>query len=219
MKVYPTLLNDSLATIQTQLVMLKRMKHLSVLQIDIIDGEFADNLTVTPIDLVGLDFGEFQLDFHLMVNEPLDYVDEILSHREALPVRAIIAQVECMSHQSEFIKAVKKNKVKAGLSLNIFTPVEAINNNVWSTLDVIQLMAVEAGFQGQSFKTVIFEKIKDLKTTLNKFEAQCEIVVDGGVTLENAAQLHRAGVEAVGVGSALWQAEDPQAMINQIRQL
>ena len=82
MKIYPTLLDDSLAIIQVQLTKLKSMKHLSVLQIDVIDGEFADNLTITPIDLVGSDFGDLQLDFHLMVHEPLDYVYEILNQQE-----------------------------------------------------------------------------------------------------------------------------------------
>ena len=219
MKIYPTLLDDSLATIQAQLVALKSLKHLSILQIDIIDGEFVDNLTITPIDLVGLDFGDLQLDFHLMVHEPLGYVYEILNQQETLPVRAIIAQVERMSDQLEFIREVTKNKAKAGLSLDVFTPIEVINDDAWAKLDVIQLMAVEAGFQGQPLKAIIFEKIKKLGAILTKFNAKCEIVIDGGVTLENVSQLHQVGADAVGVGSALWRAKDPQAVINQIRQL
>jgi len=66
-----------------------------------------------------------------------------------------------MSDQLEFIREVTKNKAKAGLSLDVFTPIEVINDDAWAKLDVIQLMAVEAGFQGQPLKAIIFEKLKN----------------------------------------------------------
>ena len=99
MKLHPSLLTDSVDQYQQQLELILSSQLIEVAQVDVIDGHFADNITLTPADLVNFDYGQLQLDFHLMTEEPMDYVYELIEHQDLLPVRAVIAQVERMSSQ------------------------------------------------------------------------------------------------------------------------
>jgi ribulose-phosphate 3-epimerase len=190
-------------------------------QVDIIDGLFADNITLTPLDLHEVDFGEMSCDLHLMTEEPLDYVYEAIdsntvNYDEAkkdvittkVPVRAIIGQIERMSNQQDFLQAVKGQNWQAGLSLDLYTPIDEIDPDAWFTLDIIQLMGVEAGFQGQTFNTHVFEKIAELQQQIEQHDRTVEMIVDGGLTPELAQKLQTLGVHGVAVGSSLWNEQD-----------
>ena len=98
-------------------------------------------------------------------------------------------------------RILKSKGFKVGLSLNIFTPLSAIDKQSWANLDILQLMAVEAGAQNQKFNFQILEKIKQVKQPV-------EIIVDGGVKLENFTSIIKAGAHSLAVGSALWKAPD-----------
>jgi ribulose-phosphate 3-epimerase len=217
MKVYPAILTDSISVCQQQINYVSDVNQIEVVQVDVIDGHFADNMTLTPMDLLPVEFGDLKIDFHLMVQEPMDYFYEILEYKDDLPVRGVIGQVERMSHQDKFIKEVKKNGLKPGLSLDLFTPVSALDPAaIKSELELVQLMGVEAGKQGQELQSLLFEQVKDLKKVRARAGKDWEIVVDGGVKLDNIKQLAQAGVEAVGVGSQIWQAEDKQITIQEL---
>jgi ribulose-phosphate 3-epimerase len=219
MKFYPALLSDSVDEIQKQLSIAQSLESVEVVQIDVIDGQYADNMTVTPLDLVDLDFHNLKIDFHLMVEEPINYVSEIIQCEEQLPVRAVIAQIERLSHQAEVLSELKKNKIQAGLSLDLFTPIESIDLSSASDIDLIQLMGVEAGFQGQSLHQSVFKKIADLMQWLKTYDLSAEVVVDGGVKLDNILLFKQAGVDAVAVGSLLWTAKEPSQIAKQIQQI
>jgi ribulose-phosphate 3-epimerase len=219
MKFYPALLSDSVDEIQKQLSIAQSLESVEVVQIDVIDGQYADNMTVTPLDLVDLDFHNLKIDFHLMVEEPINYVSEIIQCEEQLPVRAVIAQIERLSHQAEVLSELKKNKIQAGLSLDLFTPIESIDLSSASDIDLIQLMGVEAGFQGQSLHQSVFKKLTDLIQWLKTYDLSAEVVVDGGVKLDNILLFKQAGVDAVAVGSLLWTAKEPSQIAKQIQQI
>jgi len=201
MNLYPTILTDSLTEFKQQVDLVKQIPEIEVIQVDVIDGLFADDVTLTPIDLLEVDFADLQIDWHLMTEEPLDYAHEIFSLQNKLPTRAVIAQVEKMTSQQEFIEFLKSKGFKVGLSLNLFTPLSAIDKQSWANLDILQLMAVEAGAQNQKFNFQILEKIKQVKQPV-------EIIVDGGVKLENFTSIIKAGAHSLAVGSALWKAPD-----------
>jgi len=219
MNLYPSILTDLLQTAQAQLDLVKDIKGLEVVQIDIVDGQFADNLTIFPLDLIDLDFGNLQIDLHLMTEEPMGFVQEALTLKDQLPIRAIISQIERMSYPAEYIQEVKKNGWQVGLSLDLHTPTSALENYL-AELDIVQLMAIEAGAQGQEFQSKALKKLEILNP---KFETNpkaqslnpknLEIIVDGGVKLKHLNQLKKAGVDSVCVGSGIWQADDPHIAI------
>jgi ribulose-phosphate 3-epimerase len=208
MSVYPSILTESLAVAIKQLNICKESNAVNIVQIDIIDGYFTDNLTIFPSDMADLDFGELTLDFHLMTHEPIDFVREIKDHKNNLPVRAIIAQVEQMGSQSEFLDEVKHSNWKTGLSLNLDTPLEAIEPDSWEFLNIVQIMAIQAGFQGQKMQERVLSKIESLQEIIDQRGLEIEVIVDGGVKLENIEVLKSYGVDGVAVGSELWQSSD-----------
>ncbi|HNQ16896.1 MAG TPA: hypothetical protein PKJ26_02065 [Candidatus Woesebacteria bacterium] len=208
MKIIPAILTESRSVAISQIELANSDDRFDALQIDIIDGWFADNLTLTPADYADLEYGQLQLDFHLMTEEPLDYVFELLEHRENLPIRSVIAQIEKMSSQITFVDQLKKTGWKVGLSLDLFTPIESIETSVMGELDFVQVMAIEAGFQGQAFVTTIVDKIKELQGLRQKKSYQYELIVDGGIKKEEVALLQSLEVESVTIGSGLWKSVD-----------
>lgn len=208
MNLYPSILTGSKHEAQDQLLWISAYPKISTVQVDVIDGQLVDNTTITPNDFIDLDFGELSIDLHLMTEEPLDFVYEAIAEAENFTLRSVIAQVERMSSQEHFIDTVRHNNWQVGLSLDLFTPFEAIDEASWHQLDIVQLMSVEIGFQGQAFQPSVLEKIKDLVAIRQKLDRSFEIIIDGGIKPNLVNQLDKAGVDGIVVGSALWSSKD-----------
>ncbi len=204
MYIIPALLETDVQQIAEKLSIIQADGHFKNIQLDIIDGELLPTLTVTPYDLIDLSFGDLTLDFHLMTQDPLDYVWEIASQAKKLPTRAIHGQVERLSDQKEFLQAVKNYGWQAGLALDLNTPLSSIDEQSWSYLDEILLLSVPMGQQGQEFQTSILTKITALKKQLTERALPVKIIIDGGIKPAHLASLHQAQVDGLVVGSFLW---------------
>jgi ribulose-phosphate 3-epimerase len=207
MKIDPGILTDSFLVVQNSADHVRMSPLVDALHIDVIDGQFAENFTVTPLDLTVGEFEPAKLDFHLMTEEPMDYVFECEGVKEYLPIRRIIGQVERMSHQADFLHEVTVNGWEAALALDLYTPVEAIDEEVWPQLKFLLLMSVEAGFSDQTFHNSVYTKIREIRDRFSPH--QLNIIVDGGVKHFNATQLAAAGVNEAVATSALWESADP----------
>ena len=174
--------------------------HSGYLHMDVMDGHFVPNLTMGP-DTVASLRGIAPLDVHLMVTDPLNFVesfadagaDIITVHAEANDTAAAI-------------DAIHARGMKAGVAIRPSTPLSALDP--W--LDAAELllpMSVEPGFCGQEFDEGTYGRIRALR------EARPDILieVDGGVTRENAAALRKAGADILVSGSAIFGTEDPVA--------
>ena len=208
MQINPAILTDSLATFAQQLALVKQIPEIKSIQVDIIDALFADNITINPSDLVDFDIEDLAIDFHLMTEEPMDYVWELIECGQKLPTQSVIGQIEKMSHQLDFLEEIKKAGWQAGLAINLFTPLENIEDSAWEYLDQVLLMAVEAGAQGQTFNSLVFTKIEELKDRIKKSNKQIKIAIDGGIKTEQIKNLQKAGVNQIAVGSALFNADN-----------
>lgn len=171
-------------------------------QVDIVDGIFADNKTIDPIFLKDLDLS-FEVDFHLMVKEPINWVEKCAESQGD----RIIGQVEMMADQMEFIKKVQEAGLSVGLALDLDTPVSTLGDEVLDSLDVVLLMSVKAGFGGQQFALASWEKIKELVEKRKKLNHKFKICVDGGITVELAHDMAKAGVDEVAVGRRIFSGE------------
>jgi ribulose-phosphate 3-epimerase len=218
MNVTPAILTESFLEAQQQIESVRYSSLIDAIHVDVIDGEFVDNVTITPLDLTVADFEPLKIDFHLMTNEPMDFVYECEGVKEYLPIRCIYGQVERMSFQSEFLSAVKANEWKAGLALDLFTPLEAIEEDVWRQLDHVLLMSVEAGYQGQNLGRQALEKIRAIRQIYPSSE-RMHITVDGGIKITNAGSVLDAGADELCVGSAIWKSSDPVRTIEELYQL
>ena len=217
MKITPAILTDSFLTLQQQVEAVRYSSLLSTIEIDVIDGQFTENVTVTPLDITVAEFVPAKLSFHLMVEEPMDFVYECESLKEYLPIERLVGQVERMSHQSDFISQVKSNGWKAGLGLDLFTPLESIDPECWGMIDCVQLLAVEAGAQGQTLHPYIFDKLHELLRTFPQRTFQ--VIVDGGIKEGSMTQLRDAQVDEAVIGSALWQSHDPVMTLEHLHQV
>lgn len=215
MELYPSILTDRRAIAVQQLQQVSEDDRLKTVQIDIIDGWFADNVTLTPLDFVELEFGQVDADFHLMTEEPLDYVFELMEIGKALPTHGVIGQVERMSNIELFVDQVKRVGWMVGLSLDLFTPVEAIEIDELSQLDTVQVMTIEAGFQGQQFVQAALEKVDELVALRKQRELSFQIMVDGGIKPELIKLLTKHGVTGAAVGSGLWDGSGYETNLDQ----
>lgn len=208
MNLYPAILTGSNKEAQQQVMWIASYSKIRTVQVDIIDGQFVENVTITPSDLPMIDFGELSIDLHLMAEEPLDFVYEALEHKDVLSIRSIIAQVERMSSQVDYVETVQKNGWQVGFSLDAFTPFDAIDEASWDAVDIVQLMGIEAGFQGQEFRPATLENIKNLVAIREQLGRNFEIIIDGGVKPDVVQKIEAAGADSVVVGSGLWKSDD-----------
>lgn len=202
MIIIPALLSDSIETIQTQLARVVGESNLRRVQIDIVDALFADEITVFPSDLADIDFKGLAVDIHLMTDDP---ANDIVECTYIPGIHAIIGQVEHMSSQDEFLREVIGYGLVPGLSLDLNTPIDAIEEESFTKLKIVQVMGIKAGAQGQVFAG---QKVLDKVTSLRALYPELEILVDGGVKVGNVSEIREVSPSGVVVGSALWESQD-----------
>lgn len=200
MLIIPAILSDQLPLIQAQLDRIQKETNLTRVHIDIVDPDFADNITISPIDILQLDLHAFQVDIHLMTNDP---INDIVECSQIPGLHQVISQVEHMGSQKAFLDQAKGYNLKAGLALDWTTPIEAVEPESWEHLSCIQVMGVKAGSQGQDFAPEVIRKLRTLKGA----HAALEILVDGGIKPDNFQSVREAGASGAVIGSFLWESQ------------
>jgi len=205
--IIPAVLEDTPELVNEQLADLRQLSpQPQVVEIDIIDGEFAPHLTLDTDQLIDVDGQPFQLDIHLMVVEPTDYVYQLKQASErGNKIRAVIGQVERLHSLKEFVEEVQANEFQVGFALDLYTPVEAIDAELLSEIQVISVLGGKAGEQGQEFKPVVLEKVRELAELKRDGSFEFEIRVDVGMNTATIPLAKEAGADSFAVGSALKQ--------------
>jgi ribulose-phosphate 3-epimerase len=180
-------------------------------QIDIVDGVFADNRTIDPLALREVE-SNLKLDFHLMVKEPINWVEKCASAgAEKQSLRPgdlrIIGHIEQMESQVEFVGKVQEVGAAIGLAIDLETKVTRLDETILDNLDVILVMSVAAGFGGQKFEPKTLGKIRELNEVKTRNEALYRICIDGGVTIDNIGKVVKNGVEEVAIGRRLFEGD------------
>lgn len=220
--IIPGILEQSVPAIQEKVDRIKGM--VPRVHIDVIDGMFADNLTPDPVDLLDIDFSrkagsgsggsDLAVDLHLMVEEPINMIDDARTLREHVSSLRLIAQIERMSNQAEFVREARKAQCEIGLALNLYTPVSSIDRALLDQLDCMLVMSVKTGFSGQHFHHSILEKIQGVRNT--GFTG--DLIMDGGEDPLHIAMSKKAGATSFAVTSYLWEHEDIRRALEELRQ-
>lgn len=176
---------------------LERVKRVGGrVQIDVEDGLFVDRVTAGPRDLVDYDFGSLQVEYHLMVDDPTEWIGECVEASG----KKIIGQVERMGSQEYFVAEVEsRGRVEAGLALEYNTPLSAIEEEMLTRVKTILLLAIPTGSSGGELKKGIYTKIRRLR---ERYEGT--IFVDGGMTPASYRQVMAAGASEAGSSSYLF---------------
>lgn len=179
------------------------------LHIDIMDGVFVPNISFGfPVLKYVKKLSQKPLDVHLMIVEPNKFIEECKN------IGAMMMNVhyEACTHLHRTITAIRQAGMKAGVTLNPHTPVELLEDIV-NEVDLVLIMSVNPGFGGQKFIENTYSKVARLRSMIERKGSKALIEVDGGVNLDNAANIYRAGADVLVAGNAVFRAPDISAAI------
>ena len=193
--------------------------HADLIHLDIMDGTLVPNISFgfSVVDAVSR-VARIPMDAHLMIVHPEKYFKKVASTGASMLSFHLEAARMQGSDPSELLREVRSLGMKAGLAFNPDIPVKECFPYI-KDADFILLMSVFAGFGGQEMVPETFDRVSELKNEIRRQGSGCLIEVDGGVNTVNSAGLVNAGVDIIVAGSAVFKAQDPEAVITSMRGL
>ncbi len=193
----------------------KKLSFAPLIQIDVMDGSFVDNISFTEIEKInGLNLTT-GWELHLMVQHPLE---EITKWANVKNIKRAIFHIEGEDNPLSTINAIKQNGWEAGIALNPDTSERELLPYI-SSLDIALFMTVYPGQQGAPFVPEVQEKIVNFRKTLESKETELTIAVDGAVNKNNILEIKNWGVNNFCVGGAISRATDPKAAYEELTNL
>ena len=207
----PSVLSADFGHLADDIAMLDRSEAEWV-HIDVMDGVFVPNISFGFPLMPPIRKGTKKvLDTHLMIVNPEKYIERFAKAGADI----VTIHLEATDDLHGAIATIKKAGVKAGVSIKPKTPVSAIVPYL-NELDLVLIMSVEPGFGGQSFIEGSTEKVAELRREMDRCGSQAMIEIDGGITLDNAAEVYAAGCEVLVAGSTVFASPDPEETIHKL---
>jgi ribulose-phosphate 3-epimerase len=183
--------------------------------LDVMDGRFVPNITFGPMIIGFLRKTTTKIfDVHLMIVEPEKYVEDF----KKAGADILTVHLEACTHLHRNIEQIKLLGMKAGVALNPHTPVEALKE-VLHDIDVVLIMSVNPGFGGQQFIPNTLKKISDLRRMIDEKGLATQIEIDGGVTVQNAPEIIKAGAHVLVAGNTVFRSTNPKDTIAQLKKI
>ena len=207
-KLAPSILSSDFSKLGEQLAAIER-GGAHYVHMDIMDGTFVPNITFgQPVvkSLVGKTSLPF--DIHLMIQHP----ELLLSEFVTSQTEFIVVHQEACLHLHRTIQLIHSLGVKAGIALNPATSLSTLDY-MWEDIDLLLIMSVNPGFGGQKFIPSSIEKIKAANKIRKERNLNFSIQLDGGVNLDNAADLKAVGVDIFVAGAAVFGSEDVEQRV------
>ena len=184
---------------------------------DVMDNHYVPNLTIGPLVLKSIrPWTKATIDVHLMVS-PVDAMIESFAEAGA---DCITFHPEATLHVDRSLELIRSKGLKAGLVLNPATSPDVLDW-VMDKLDMVLIMSINPGFAGQPFIASTLDKIRVVRSKLDRFEDRSgraiRLEIDGGVKTDNIGAIAAAGVDTFVAGSAIYGANDYQAVISEMR--
>ncbi|MEE1304624.1 MAG: ribulose-phosphate 3-epimerase [Agathobacter sp.] len=168
--------------------------------IDVMDGEFVPSISFgMPVISSIRGCTERMFDLHLMIEEPIRYIDDFAKAGADI----ITVHAEACKHLDRTIEVIKEKGLLAGVALNPATPVSTIEH-ILSKVDMILIMTVNPGFGGQTLIPYTIDKVRELRQLLKQKGIKADIEVDGGINLDNVEEVVSAGANIIVAGSAVF---------------
>ena len=172
----------------------------TIVQVDVMDGQFVPNLTFGPLVLRAIrPLVDLKLDAHLMIVEPERFIDEFA---RAGADRIFVHQETC-PNLKDTLRHIRSLGVESGVTLNPETPLSTIED-VLEEADLVQVMTVHPGFGGQKFLEDQLPKIRQLRSLLADRSLEIPIAVDGGIDEHTAPLAVKAGATVLIAGSSVF---------------
>lgn len=188
-----------------------------IIHVDVMDNHYVPNLTIGPMVCKAIrPYTEAMIDVHLMVKP----VDALAVQFAKAGADMITFHPEASDHVDRTLGLIRDNGCKAGLVINPAAPLHYLDH-VMDKLDMVLIMSVNPGFGGQSFIPEALNKIRMTRERIDAWTAkhggEIWLEVDGGVKIDNIAEIARAGADTFVAGSAIYGQPDYRGVINAMR--
>ena len=185
------------------------------IHVDVLDGRYVNNIAIGICVAKWLPMGtSLRIDAHLAVLEPQNLVDAFAD----IKMNAIIFHPESYPHHFQLIEQIRKRGMLAGIAISPSIFIESLKY-ILPEVDIVDQLAVNPGFPNQNYNLVVNQKIKELKRLKELYGYTYEIQVDGGINETTAKMAVDAGAETLITGSALFESEDMQKFVYEIKML
>ena len=211
-KIAPSILSADFANLERDI---HRISTADYVHVDVMDGVFVPNISIgIPVVQSIRKVTDMFLDVHLMIVEPVRYVEQFCDAGADLVTVHVESDTEENIHAA--IDKIHAKGKKAGIVLKPKTPAEAALPFL-EKVDLILVMTVEPGFGGQKFMADQMEKVSALRALIDQRNPGCELEVDGGVDPVTCKTCIAAGANVLVAGSAVYKAADIPARIAELR--
>ena len=181
--------------------------------IDVMDGHFVPNISYgMPVIKAIKKYATKPLDVHLMIEKPERYIEEFAN----IGADIITVHYESTLHLHRTITQIKDTGCKAGVVLNLTTPVSVLED-ILPQCFMVLLMSINPGFGGQKFEEMTYNKIKKLRSMIKAQKLNTHIEIDGGVNDKNARKLIDSGADVLVAGSYVFKSKNPSQKISELK--
>ncbi|MGV8907844.1 MAG: ribulose-phosphate 3-epimerase [Propionicimonas sp.] len=209
-RITPSVLNANLAALNDEIA---RIPSADAVHLDVMDNSFVPNITFGLPVVASVRAGtDKMLDVHLMIAN----VDRWAPGYAEAGAESVTFHIEASDAPVKLARELRALGAKASMALRPATPIEPYAD-LLDELDMVLLMTVEPGFGGQSFLDVVLPKLRRTRALLDARGGDIWLQVDGGISAETIERCAEAGADTFVAGSAVYSAEDPDAVIRALR--
>ncbi|MGL9717585.1 MAG: ribulose-phosphate 3-epimerase [Wolbachia sp.] len=217
-KIAPSILSADFAKLGEEV---RKISDLDVdyIHIDVMDGNFVPNITIGPGVISAIrKYSNLPFDVHLMIKSPGDHIESFINAGADI----ITVHAEAEIHLERLIRKIKsyknntKKAIQVGVSIVPSTP-PSVLEYIIHELDIVLIMTVNPGFEGQEFIHSQLYKISVVKQMIQERGLKTQISVDGGVSPLNAAGIIKAGADILVAGSAIFRADSMKKAVNDLK--
>jgi ribulose-phosphate 3-epimerase len=210
----PSLLASNFLNLESECKMLNESTA-DWFHLDVMDGRFVPNISFGPMLVEFFRKATTKVcDVHLMIEEPEKYAEAF----KKAGADILTVHLEACKHLHRNIQQIKSLGMQAGVAINPHTPVDSLKDII-ADIDLVCLMSVNPGFGGQSFIPHTLVKIIQLREMIDEQLLKVKIEVDGGVTLDNAPSIIKAGADVLVAGNTVFKSADPKGTIAALKNL
>jgi len=211
-KIAPSILAADFGNLQRDCEMVNNSQA-DWFHIDVMDGHFVPNISYgMPVIQAIKKHATKPLDVHLMIEKPERYIEEFAK----VGADIITVHYESTVHLHRTLTQIKDAGCKAGVVLNLTTPVSVLED-ILPKCYMVLLMSINPGFGGQKFEEITYNKVKKLRQMANDQGLNTHIEIDGGVTSANAKKLLDAGADVLVAGSFIFKSDNPTQTIADLK--
>ena len=211
-KIAPSILSADFCNLERDI---HRVSTADYLHVDVMDGAFVPNLTIgIPVVQSIRKHTDMFLDVHLMIEKPVRYIEDFA--KAGADLLSIHLEADHPSGIAKALDIMGQCGVKKAVALRPITDARAILPYI-EQLDLVLVMTVEPGFGGQAFMDTQLDTIRQVRSTIDQYNPNCELEVDGGISPKTAPLVVEAGANVLVAGSAVYGAQDIPAAIAALR--